>query len=367
MKKIVHIAYSGLGGHGAVLFSLLENGFMPECEHAVLFAGVESPRDEYLDRCRKLGIEALYVPRVAGTPYSRFVFAMYKALQRVDPEYIFAHGLAAVPASVLYKLMTSLSKRRVLILRETQAHHLKSARDWVLLAAAYGFFSKVVYLTPEACSGAKAKLRFLFSAKKSTVIGNGLDLDTFSYRYKPKAGDVIKLGMQSRLQANKDHSTLVEAFGRLVLEMPDAGLSLHLAGDGETLGAIKGLVASRKLDDKVFFHGMLGQPALIDFLSGLTIYVHSTHGETMSTAIMQALAIGLPVIASDVGGVSNMMQGDHGLLFELGNVDDLLAKIHWLLDDETFSNSISRKARIYAEREFDGSALVQKYSRLFSA
>ena len=76
--KIVHILYSGLGGHGAVLFTLLENKFLESCEHHVIFVGVEKPRPEYIERCQALSIPWHYVARIAGQDNINFIYSLFK-------------------------------------------------------------------------------------------------------------------------------------------------------------------------------------------------------------------------------------------------------------------------------------------------
>lgn len=62
------------------------------------------------------------------------------------------------------------------------------------------------------------------------------------------------------------------------------------------------------------FTGLLDQAELVDFLRETDIYVHATLGEASSTAILQAMAVGLPVVASDVSGVDTMLPEEAGRL-----------------------------------------------------
>ena len=108
-------------------------------------------------------------------------------------------------------------------------------------------------------------------------------------------------------------------------------MRLSIAGDGETSRDIKNYVEQNGLSDHVFIFGLLDQSALLDFLQSLDIYAHCTFGETMSTSIMQALACGLPIIASDVEGVSNMVKEDFGFLYASESVGDLKHKMKHLI------------------------------------
>lgn len=363
--KMVHILYSGLGGHGAVLFTLLEQKFLEATEHHVIFIGIELPRDEYIARCEALNIHWVYVPRTPTESYVGFVISLHKKILLIDPDFVFSHGLAATPSLLLLRLLSN--KKRFIVVRETQAHHLKTVRDWFYLIIANATFDRIVCLTKEAQIGAKEKLLFLHRGRKSVVVGNGLDTDYFCRDASSLSSHVIKIGMQSRLQANKDHRTLINAFNILCSTHTNLNFSLHIAGDGVTLSSLRELAASLGLADKVVFHGMLQQDALKVFLNDLNIYVHCTHGETMSTAIMQALSMSLPVIASDVWGVSNMIKNGNGLLYQPGDADDLASKLTQLIQNAKFAKTLGVNARKDAVSNYNNTILVEKYNNIFSS
>src|SRR5690554_4949256 len=100
---VAHVLYSGLGGHSAVLFSLLENGFMSAHQHEVLFVGVEVPPMEYSSRCEQLGVPWHYIPKEAGKGNLRFLLKLQRKLSSLSPDVLFLHGLSAMPAVALLK------------------------------------------------------------------------------------------------------------------------------------------------------------------------------------------------------------------------------------------------------------------------
>jgi glycosyltransferase involved in cell wall biosynthesis len=361
--KVAHILYSGLGGHGAVLFSLIEGGFLPDTEHCVIFVGIEEPRQEYIDRCNSMNIPWIYVNRRAMLGYFEYIIRLFRCLLSLNAELVFAHGLAAVPSLVLYR---GVSRRKLfIVMRETQAHHLKRKADWCLLALAHLFFDHVIYLTIESKEMAEKKLEMFCGHCDLSVVGNGLDTSFFSPYRREKVLGAIEIGMQSRLQTNKDHYTLLEAFALLCEMRPDLQFRLRIAGDGNTRTALEEHAKKIGFQANIVFHGMLGQTALKEFLNDLTVYVHSTHGETMSTAIMQALSMGLPVIASDVWGVSNMIDGDNGLLFKFGDRDDLARQLISVINDTNLAAKLSSNARLYATQRLSIVSVVEKYNRIF--
>lgn len=364
---VTHVLYSGLGGHGAVLLALLSGGFMREAQHRVVFLGTEQPLDEYVRACDARGIAWQYQPKMPGSEHFKFTLGLRRLLMERNPDVLFLHGLAALPSVALVRVAPG-HKQPFVIVRETQANHLKTRRDWTSLALAHAFADRIVHLTKDAGIGAGARLGRFVKPGKVTVIPNGLDTSFFSPATEHRAADrVIRIGMQSRLQPNKDHATLVAAFAALCSRNPALKCELHIAGEGSTFLDIERVAEELGVREKTKMRGMLGGTALRDFLRQLDIYAHCTHGETMSTAIMQALACGLPVIASDVAGVRNMVGPRSGMLYEAGSVEDLASKMQYLIDSPEESAAWRMRARDFAVMHFSTDSMVTAYESILPA
>jgi glycosyltransferase involved in cell wall biosynthesis len=362
--RVTHILYSGLGGHSAVLFALIEGGFMRDAQHSVLFVGVETPPAEYFLRCKKLRIDCHYLPKLSASGHLKFLLTLTRQCASSNPDVLFLHGLAAMPSVALLKLFRR-GRQPFVLVRETQANHLKSRREWLSLALAHRYADRIVHLTEEAADGAALHLKRFIRLEKVTVVPNGLDTNF----YKPTAiwpnnDGVVNIGMQSRLQSNKDHATLIAAFLLVCQRHPDKRFHLHIAGDGSTYPAIAQMIRVRNLNAITTMHGMLDQIGIRDLLRKLDFYVHCTHGETMSTAIMQALSCGLPVIASNVKGVANMVRPEAGLLYMPGDAVDLANRVDELLNNPDEAQKWRLRARIYALKHYAIATTICKYQSL---
>jgi L-malate glycosyltransferase len=361
---ILHILYSGLGGHSADLFSLLEAGFMNEAKHTILFVGVEEPTKDSIIRCKNLHIQWDYLPKNNVINNFNFQFSIFRKLVLINPNILIIHGLAAIPAIILMKIFKPLFKPFILI-RETQANQLKTFKDWVLLIFANHIASIVINLTNEAASGTIKKLSFLIVKKKIKVIPHGLDTTFYSPSCNTiKNKDVIQIGMQSRLQPNKDHITLIRAFAQICKCFPEKQFHLNIAGNGSTYIEILELIKQMGLSKCVTLYGTLGKFELLDFLNNLDIYVHCTHGETMSNSIMQALSCGLPVIASNVLGVNNMITEESGILYSPCDSEDLANKILYLVENPDIIEKLKIRARVYAINNYSISSTKLIYENL---
>jgi len=226
--KILHILYSGLGGHGNVFFSLVRADKQHEFTHAAVFNGVEPVREEYISQCGEWGIPWAYVKKIPGL-HPAFYVRLFRQNRKTDPDIIVLHGGIAVLPARLHKLLSSRKKK--IVVRETQANHLKNRGDWIRLALSMIFADKVVYLSAAYRDEIRKKMRWLYRDKRSAVIPNGIDLAL----YKPASGvqqEYIVLGMQGRLVSSKDHATLLHSIALLRKNHPELNLKLIIAGEG---------------------------------------------------------------------------------------------------------------------------------------
>jgi glycosyltransferase involved in cell wall biosynthesis len=223
---------------------------------------------------------------------------------------------------------------------------------------------KIVCLTREFKEQIKAKIKFFYRHKKVLVIPNGIDLDL----YKPKnnsAADVFYIGMQSRIVSIKDHTTLLKAFALIKKSgkiPPGHTIKLKIAGDGDFKEQLIKLTNELEINNDVEFTGMLNEESLVQFLQSLHLYVHASLGETMSTAIMQAMACGLPIIASDVNGINNMIEnGRTGILVPVKNEQLMAEALLLCIDNPVLRQSLTANALQFSKDNFSSQAMLTAY------
>jgi len=361
--KALHILYSGLGGHGNVFFSMVEADTEHQYQYEALFFGIEEIREEYIKMAEEKGITWHFVKKKPGLDIASYR-KIAKIIKLSAPEILFLHGgCYFFPA--WYASLVAPHKIKIVV-RETVPNHLKTTVDWAGLAFALIFAKKTVFLNVEYHDIVKKQLRFLFSDKRTAVIGNGIDLNLFKPGHKTDTG-CIRLGMQGRLSTTKDHVTLINAFHFIVKSsVGKNNFELILAGDGTQRGELEKLAADLLISDKVKFLGMLKETALPGFINSLDIYIHATLGEMMSTAIMQVMACELPIIASDVFGVNNMIKnGENGLLVPPNDVQKLTFAIQYYLDNPEVSSTFAKNAFTFAVNNYSNKIMFKKYQAVF--
>lgn len=360
--KILHVLYAGLGGHGNVFFSLVHADKKHEHEYLALFNGVENVREEYITGCEEYGIPWSYVLKKQGLDF-RYYQQLFHYIKQSKADIIFLHSSAYVlPARMCTFLATHKPR---LIVRETQANHLKTRAEWFWLSVALLMADQIVFLSKAYRSQIQKRLPWLINDAKIRVIPNGIDLGKYCYSRRFGKGKIL-MGMQSRLVEIKDHRTLIAAFREVCDKNSGIECILLIAGDGGTRPSLENYANELGLKDNIVFTGMLNEKELLEFMQSLDIYIHASFGETMSTAIMQAMACGLPIVASDVNGINNMIrEGETGFLVPVENQHALAEKLLMLAENEEIRLMLGKQARRFAEAHFSNTQMFIRYNSLF--
>jgi glycosyltransferase involved in cell wall biosynthesis len=180
---------------------------------------------------------------------------------------------------------------------------------------------------------------------RTVVIYNAVDATSF-VPLRPPAGTprVISVG---RFAFPKDFETLTAALARIGLDYQAA-----LVGDGPELQRVKAELAARGLLSRVELLG--ARQDVHDLLATSDVFVLSSRSEGFPVSILEAMAAGLPVVASNVGGVAEaVVDGETGLLVPAGDAPALADAIERLLADPGLRRRLGARGRERARRCFD--------------
>jgi|SRR6516162_7102669 glycosyltransferase involved in cell wall biosynthesis len=195
---------------------------------------------------------------------------------------------------------------------------------------------------------------------KLTVIRNGINLEGFPPHHRQSAGKrVINV---ARLNFIKDQATLLRA-ARLVADA-DPEFRLDIIGDGPARGELLALREDLSLGDRVCFLGERMDVA--GCLAACDLFVLSSETEGLSLTLLEAMAAGLPIVATAVGGNREVVvEGETGLLVPAKSPQALAHAIRCLLCDPARLLRMGRAARAQVEKEFDMRQVVVKYETLY--
>jgi glycosyltransferase involved in cell wall biosynthesis len=196
-----------------------------------------------------------------------------------------------------------------------------------------------------------------------TVLDSGIDVERFRPAESRKPGGRLVLGCVSRLDPIKAHDILIDAFAR-ALDGGERDLELRLLGDGPTRADLERLVAERGLTDRVRFLGM--RRDIAEQLRELDVFVLSSRREGRPIAIMEAMASGLPVIATRVGSVPGLIgDGRAGVLVEPGDAAGLAHAIVGLADDPLARSRFAAESRRLAVAGLSMDRMAEQYAAFY--
>lgn len=183
---------------------------------------------------------------------------------------------------------------------------------------------------------------------KSRIIPNVIELSNYNYRTRDEVSP--KLLWMRAFHEIYNPQMAIEVFGSLRKKYPDA--SLVMAGVDKGLEAeIKKMAADMGLSEAVRFPGFLDYHAKIREFSNADIFLNTNRIDNMPVAVLEACAMGLPVVATSVGGIPYLLQnGKTGLLVQDGDVEAMVGAIASLLESNEFARDLSVKGRELAER-----------------
>ena len=205
-------------------------------------------------------------------------------------------------------------------------------------------------------------------------IYNGVDSTRFTPRAgeRPGVGPVgflagarLVIGSAGRMVAVKDYPTLVRAFIRLHGMAPDPqGLRLVLVGDGPDRVTCQRLLETAGLAGQAWFAG--NRDDVPELMRAMDLFVLPSLGEGISNTILEAMATGLPVVASRVGGNPELVQtGVTGSLFTAGDAEALAGLLLEYAEDGVRRQREGAAARARVEREFALERMAAAYQSVY--
>lgn len=196
-------------------------------------------------------------------------------------------------------------------------------------------------------------------SRQVRTIPNGIDVGRFADRGPRPHGPAI---LVARLSPEKDVETLLRAVSLVVRE--DPGFRLEIAGDGPCMPALRQTANALGLDEYVRFLGQVRDVPVVLGRAGL--FVLSSLSEGISLTLLEAMASGLPVVATRVGGNPEVVaDSETGLLVPASNPAALAAALLRLRRDSDEAARMGKAARRRVEERFDVRRMVAQYEQMY--
>lgn len=208
---------------------------------------------------------------------------------------------------------------------------------------------------------------------KIAVIHNGIDLNNltceaqgFSLRTDLKIpNDAIIVGIVARLHPMKDHITYLDVMNKLIEQ--DKSIYGLIIGDGIEKASVENYVEQKNLVSNIFLVGEVKENIGCWYRGLDALLFTSKWGESFPNVILEAMECGVPVVATKVSAVDEIIQDQiNGMLADIGDVDVLTGNLLQLLEEKDLSNKIVKNAKATVGK-FSIDKMVLEYENLFES
>ena len=203
--------------------------------------------------------------------------------------------------------------------------------------------------------------KYRLPEERTTVIPNGVDLVQFhscNAESSPKNPVILQVG---RLVRDKDHATLISAFCLIAAEVP--GVELWIVGDGPMEGKLRRMAAQSPYGARIRM--MPGQSNIAEVYRQAHVFVLSSVRESMPNVVLEAMASGLPVVATDVGGLREVVEPERTGLLVPPSPHALADGLRIFLADPEKSRTFGLSGRKKVDAEFSLHRMAERYDALF--
>jgi glycosyltransferase involved in cell wall biosynthesis len=361
--KIVHVLgaldYGGVETHA---LSVIEGLAPPDFSHVVIDMS-ESGGPRETDFAERASMQRC--PYVPGQR-SRFVRRCARLLKTVKPDRVVAynfgnHALVAY-AAALASVPACFVSVQASPVRDLSTRWKSGVLAHLARPVCRGEIAVSFTVQRELIKGLR------LPSRRVTVIRNSCAVDELLGRAKAVAGQQedrprspLRLLMVSRMDDAKDHPTLFRTVRKLI----DAGIDtqLELAGSGPREGELRALASDLGLIEEIRFLG--NRRDIPELHARNDILVHSTKTEGLGVALLEGMATGIPIVASDIGSCREALEdGASGLLVAPGDPQAMATAIRRLHEDPSLGIELSKRAAAFVRANFSNDVMLADYRRL---
>jgi glycosyltransferase involved in cell wall biosynthesis len=221
----------------------------------------------------------------------------------------------------------------------------------------------VIAVSERLAERLKSAFPAFLRSKPLWAIPTGIDTKFFAPNGSARCpGSVLMVGT---LSPTKDHVTLIRAFALLAQRH---SIQLVLAGDGILRQQLERLAEELGIRERITFLGNVGREQLLRLYREAAVFTFGSKGEGMPLAILEAMACGLPVVATDAPGVREILAGGEcGLLVPPDQPAEMARAIERILGDAEFARRMGANARQCVETKHSAVRMAARYREVLNA
>lgn len=364
--KVLHIIGGGeFGGAERHILNLFR-AFDKQAVDASVCCLFRAP---FAEMAREAGFSVHVVPMRHKLDF-RVMSKLTSLIRRSEAEIVHTHG---VRANLMGRLAArQAGHKKVLttvhsLLEMDHPGFISSLANSLVERASRGLTDKFIAVS----QGLKDKLvSGGLPEDRVTVIYNGIEPGEFRRPDDPDAAlrklgitlGVPVVGVVARLHLVKGHRFFLEAAADVLTQRPDT--RFLVIGDGPCLPALKGQARRLGIEEKVIFTGFVDDVRPV--MAGLDLLVISSLWEGFGLSAVEAMALEVPVVATEVGGLPEVVKhGETGLLAPPANASALAKGIIWMLEHPEATSEMVKKGKANVLEKFSAQAMARRTVELY--
>jgi glycosyltransferase involved in cell wall biosynthesis len=353
--KVLHILYSDIGGTFDVVHSIIKKNANCYWIDQILLTG-PNIFNPYKSRALKLKIKINYIKTVRFLPFL-FWIKIFLKIKKLKPDIIMLNNNQIFP-SILYKLIYN----KKIIHIDHNAYVLHKKISILIVDILSKFFSDFLITV--------SKKNYIYYLKKISIrknlkfISNGINVNFFSKNKKKKLNKNFYIGMASRI----DETKLQELIVKSLIKVKKNNVIVTFAGDGPNIPMLKKIIKNNNLEHQINFEGNLDSFKLKKWFHKIDLYIQASKGEAMSISVLQAFAASVPVLASRVTGLKEIIneKKNIGFFFD-NNVTSITKKIIFIMNLNKINiKKIINKQKNYVKKNFSEEKMFLEYKKIIN-
>jgi len=280
-------------------------------------------------------------------------------------------GFNGALACFLYNTLTK-KELRCKVIFTAHGWSFKEARNAISKGAFYILHSLTVMMsdiTIAVSHATKKELSFLpILESKIAVVHNGTDAGTFLTQKKaraalaPSSPHTYWIGTLSELHPNKGLDTAIRGLAPILKSHPEIGF--YIAGEGEERSKLEKIISELELRDSVVLLGYV--PNAKEYLKAFDVFTLTSRNENLPYAILESGFAGVPVIASNVGGISEIITNlESGLLMRPNSKKDITQAVSYAIEHTKEMSLSAKRLKTLVSHDFSLKSMISKTAKIY--
>lgn len=313
---------------------------------------------------------------------------IYKIIKTEQPDIIHTHtakaGALGRLAGIMYNLLHSKSGKQVRLIHTFHGHVFEGyfdkfkTRIFILIERFLAIFTSSIITVSESVKNELITLH-ICKPEKINVIPLGFELEKFlEVPFRDNA--ILNIGIIGRFVPIKNHRLFLEAAAKVISDNPGIGLRFKIVGDGELRGDLEEYARKLNISGQVDFLGW--KKDIVNVYASLDIVALTSLNEGTPVSLIEAMASGRIVVATDAGGVKDLLGEEmkpaiktsanfkileRGLIVSQGDPDSFSAALSFILQNDILRKNIGEMARLFVRDRFTKERLIQDIENLYNS